>query len=200
MKLIVGLGNVGEKYERTRHNVGFMVIDRLMSEGTWKKHGKKGFWTSQNDNDMGGVRLFKPKTFMNESGRAVARLKNFYKIDLGDLMVVHDDLDIRLGEYKIQKGVGPKVHNGVLSVEKELRSKEFWRVRVGVDGRRLQAPARGGQAAESSEQLFRKTGSELPFAGSGEEYVLGRFRREEQEIIDEVIKKIVKETKDKICT
>ncbi|MBU1071203.1 aminoacyl-tRNA hydrolase, partial [Patescibacteria group bacterium] len=114
MKLIVGLGNIGEKYKNTRHNVGFMVVDEL------EKHKE----------DLGKVMLVKPATFMNESGRAVAKMVRFYKLDLDNLYVVHDDLDLKLGEYKIQKGVGPKVHNGILSVEKELGDKEFWRVRV----------------------------------------------------------------------
>ena len=153
MKLIVGLGNIGKKYENTRHNVGFMVIDEL---------GKQR-------ETLGKVMLVKPATFMNESGREVAKLKNFYKIDLNNVYVVHDDLDLKLGEYKIQKEVGPKVHNGVASVEKSLGCKEFWRVRVGVDNRN------GDRRV------------------SGEDYVLGKFKKEEKEIINEVVGRVIKE-------
>ncbi len=159
MKLVVGLGNIGEKYKNTRHNVGFMVIDEL------EKYKE----------ELGKVMLVKPTTFMNESGRAVSKVKNFYKIDLDDLYVVHDDLDLELGEYKIQKGVGPKVHNGVASVEEWLGSKEFWRVRVGVDNRK---------------------GSRVV---SGEDYVLGKFNKVEIEVLDKVLKEVTKELKERVC-
>src|SRR3989344_3218324 len=82
-----------------------------------------------------GALLVKPQTFMNNSGEAVQKIINFYKIDLQDLYVVHDDLDIRLGEYKIQFGKGPKVHNGVSSIEQALGTKDFWRVRIGIDNK-----------------------------------------------------------------
>ena len=159
MKLIVGLGNIGEKYKNTRHNVGFVVIDELEKQ----------------KEELGKIKLVKPDTFMNESGKAVAKLVRFYKLDLDNVYVVHDDLDIKLGGYKIQKGVGPKVHNGILSVEKELGDKEFWRVRMGVDNRK------------GDRRM------------SGEDYVLGRFRKQEQEVVGEVIKKVVKEIRGKIC-
>lgn len=159
MKLIVGLGNPGEKYKKTRHNVGFMVIDEL----------------EKYKDELGKLKLVKPKKFMNKSGDEVAKLKNFFKIDLDDLYVIHDDLDLNLGEYKIQKGVGPKVHNGVSSVEERLGSKEFWRVRVGVDNR------------NGSRDM------------SGEDYVLGRFMKDEREILLGVLKNIVKEIKEEIC-
>ena len=195
MKLVVGLGNPGEKYKNTRHNVGFMVIDEL------EKH----------KDDLGKVMLVKPMKFMNKSGDVVARIKNFHKIGLDDVYVVHDDLDIRLGEYKIQKGVGPKVHNGVNSVEQELGSKEFWRVRVGVDGRGLKIGSTSEQSRPESRTVsdekpfelktfpMRDFSDEKSFRISGEDYVLGRFRKEEQKIIDEVVEKIVKEIKEKLC-
>jgi peptidyl-tRNA hydrolase, PTH1 family len=171
MKLIVGLGNKGERYEKTRHNVGFMVLDGLVRREDWKESKKlKGVYEKEK-----GLIYMKPTTFMNESGRAVASFRNFFKVGLDDVFVVHDDLDIALGEYKIQKGVGPKIHNGVSSVEEQLGSKEFWRVRVGVD-------SRNGN---------RKV--------SGEDYVLGRLMKDEREILLDVLKNIVKEIKEEIC-
>jgi peptidyl-tRNA hydrolase, PTH1 family len=165
MKLIVGLGNMGERYEKTRHNVGFMVVDSLAGKGKWKENKKmKGLYVKNKE-----MVLVKPLTYMNESGRAVSAFKNFYKIDLKDVSVVHDDLDLELGKYKIQKGVGPKVHNGVSSVEEQLGDKEFWRVRIGVDSRR---------------------GNRLSL---GEDYVLGKFSKQEQKMIDEVMGKVVGE-------
>jgi len=119
MKLIVGLGNPGEKYLKNRHNVGFMFVDYLEEN--------KAFTSS--------VHYLKPQTFMNKSGDEVSRKLNFYKLTPADLIVIHDDLDLKLGEYKIQRGKGPKVHNGVNHIEERLGSKDFWRVRLGVDAR-----------------------------------------------------------------
>lgn len=79
--------------------------------------------------------LAKPQTYMNESGRAVAKLVNFYKIPLTDVYIVHDDLDITLGNYKIQHGKGPQIHNGLVSIEGALGTDQFWNVRVGVENR-----------------------------------------------------------------
>ena len=165
MKLIVGLGNPGEVHANNRHNVGFMVVDRLAGEGA--------DWASKFDSlivKSGEAVLAKPLTFMNRSGEAVAKLINFYKVDVADLVVVHDDLDIRLGEYKIQKGVGPKVHNGLTSVEEQLGTANFWRLRVGVDNRPV------GEAR-------------IP----GDEYVLTDFLPEEEKTIEEAVGKAVGE-------
>lgn len=119
MKLLVGLGNPGPKYQNTRHNVGFLFLDFLVKNNLLNKQ----------------VKTLKPDTYMNHSGMAVAKELNFYKLKPADLIVVHDDLDLRLGEYKVQFGKGPKLHNGVESVEKVLGTKDFWRVRIGVDNR-----------------------------------------------------------------
>src|SRR3989338_3962417 len=129
MKVIVGLGNPGQEYENTRHSVCFVVLDKL---GTGFRYEKK-FNSEVAKTDS--ILLIKPQTFMNNSGEAVQKIVNFYKIDLQDLYVIHDDLDIRLGEYKIQFGKGPKVHNGVSSIEQALGTKDFWRVRIGIDNK-----------------------------------------------------------------
>ena len=115
--------------------------------------------------------MVKPQMFMNRSGEVVTKIANFYKVTIDDLVVIHDDLDIRLGEYKIQKGVGPKVHNGLTSVEERLGTADFWRLRIGVDNR-----------IQNSE-----------FRIQGEDYVLADFLPEEKTIIDGVIEKAVKE-------
>ena len=156
MKVIVGLGNPGEKYAKNRHNVGFMTIDRIKEfDGEVLKTGE--------------VILVKPQTFMNRSGEAVSQIVNFYKVPADDLIVVHDDLDIKLGEYKIQKGVGPKVHNGLTSIEERLGRTDFWRMRVGIDSR---------QSAVGSRQ-------------SGEDYVLADFSSDEEISINKIIKEII---------
>ncbi|QQG47549.1 MAG: aminoacyl-tRNA hydrolase [Candidatus Woesebacteria bacterium] len=162
MKVIVGLGNPGEKYSKTRHNVGFMVLDALADGGKFGFQKKFNCLILQS----GDVILVKPQTFMNASGEAVSKLVDFYKVDLNDLWVIHDDLDLSLGETKIQKGVGPKLHNGIYSIEESLNSKEFWRVRVGVDNR------------DNNRTL-------------GEQYVLEEFKEDEIGKINDVIKKII---------
>lgn len=168
MKLIVGLGNPGEKYKNTRHNAGFMAVDALAGDNPWRLNKK--FEAEVCICDASGRRpvvLVKPVTFMNESGRSVRKILDFYKLGIDDLWVIHDDLDIALGESKIQKGIGPKGHKGVLSVESHV-GREFWRARIGVENR-------------IDKNIL------------GEEYTLMDFGKNEKEIIDGVIKKIVTE-------
>lgn len=169
MKMIVGLGNVGSEYERTRHNVGFVVVEKMSGSAGWNNQGKS--MTKKE----GEVLFVKPQTFMNRSGEAVSELARFYKLGVDEIWVIHDDLDIVLGDYKIQKGVGPKSHNGILSVEGQLGDDGFWRVRVGVD-------ARGNDVSRVS----------------GEDYVLSDFSSGERKILDEVIEKIIEEIKNGI--
>lgn len=158
MKLIVGLGNPGQKYKNNRHNVGFMVVDELAKL------------------NLPDVVLFKPQKFMNRSGQEVKKLVEKWKgATLPDLYVIHDDLDIELGKFKISFGKGPKVHNGLRSIYEQLGTKDFWHVRIGIDNR-------------------LKTG----FKGTGEEYVLENFRPEEREIIEEVIDKAAEEVKKEV--
>lgn len=118
MKLIIGLGNPGEKYRNNRHNAGFMLVEYLERVGLPE-----------------GIVAKKTDTFMNDSGQAVSKLKIFYKVEYKNLYIIHDDLDIPLGKYKFQLGKGPKVHNGINDVEQVLGTPEFWRIRVGIDNR-----------------------------------------------------------------
>ena len=168
MKVIVGLGNPGERYATNRHNTGFMLVDELANSIWQRANGQKINWESKFEALIAkadGLLLVKPQLFMNKSGEVVSQIMNFYKLTTADLWVCHDDLDIRLGEYKIVNGVGPKVHNGVNSVETQLGKTDFWRVRVGVDNRPT------GEARTP-----------------GEEYVLADFGAEERRVIDGVIK------------
>jgi PTH1 family peptidyl-tRNA hydrolase len=168
MKLIIGLGNPGEKYKNTRHNVGFVIVDKLKAKlnanADWERNDK--FKAEICKLSLVDAILAKPQTFMNESGKAVSRFVNFYNFDKEDLWVIHDDLDLKLGEYKIQNGVGPKLHYGVSAIEENLDSKQFWRVRVGVDN--------------------RLEGNRIP----GEVYVLQNFTEEEIYKISPVIEEI----------
>lgn len=129
MKLIVGLGNPGEKYRRTRHNAGFMVLDEIA------KKSNVGFKVDQKHQSVVAEfeknKLVKPQTFMNESGRSIRSVKDFYKIDNQDIWVIHDDVDLEFGKVRVQNGGSSAGHKGIQSVIDYL-DEDFWRVRVGV--------------------------------------------------------------------
>ena len=132
MKLIVGLGNPGERYKQTRHNVGFMVLDKLIKQSTvegWDKNFDS-FFTKIIIAQKSMI-LLKPLTFMNVSGHAVQKVKNFYGIDPNNIVIIHDDIDLELGKIKFKKGGGDGGHNGLKSIIKLIGS-EFNRIRIGI--------------------------------------------------------------------
>lgn len=153
MKVIVGIGNPGIDYAKTRHNVGRMVADRLSSDL----------------NSKSKVLVFESQNFMNQSGEFVSEMLKKHKSSTSDLYIIHDDLDIRLGEYKIQFGRGPKDHNGLKSIDDVLGTDEYWHVRVGIDNRPLDGRP------------------------MGDEYVLQNFSEEEAKVIEKVISMVSRE-------
>lgn len=157
MKLLVGLGNPDPKYANTRHNVGYVAIDYF-----------------QKNIEEPDVIFKKSDEFMNNSGKAVQKFLNFYKLSPDDLFVVHDDLDLALGDYKIQFGKGPQLHGGINSTVDFLETDQFWRVRIGVDNRDLENRI------------------------SGEAYVLQDFGKEELETVNKVLEKIKAELEEVI--
>lgn len=171
MKLIVGLGNPGLQYQKTRHNIGFLVIDELCS-----KRGIRLVEQTKFHSQLGreNETLFiKPQTFMNDSGKAVSKIFSFYKIapttiENQSLVVIHDDLDLPLGSFKAQFGTGPKVHNGLQSIYDCLGTKDFIHLRIGIDGRN------GNRS--------------IP----GKDYVLQPFLKEERILVDQVIQEVVR--------
>ncbi len=176
MNIIIGLGNPGEKYQHTRHNVGWLFLDFLVKKLELPEFSdqKKVFSKVSKNSDF---LLVKPQTFMNDSGRAVQAVLKWNGVDLNNpttqqlnnLIVVYDDLDIELGKFKVQFGSGPKIHNGVNSVREHLHNAEFWNVRIGTDGR-------GGDRTQS-----------------GREYVLQPFSGDERKELEGVFEEIVKE-------
>ena len=160
MHLIVGLGNPGERYRLTRHNIGFMVLEHLLQKlpttPIKKKEFKGELFKYQN------ILLLKPLTFMNLSGQSVAAVKNFYKIDLDHIIVIHDDLDLGLGALRFKRGGSSGGHNGLKSID-SLCGSEYIRVRFGI-GR-----------PQSKEEVVR--------------YVLSSFSKEELECIEPAIAK-----------
>jgi PTH1 family peptidyl-tRNA hydrolase len=152
MIAIIGLGNPGEKYRNNRHNVGHLFVDYIKQE-------------KPIDNQ---IKIFKTDCFMNQSGIFIKKLVRNLKLEISNLIVAHDDLDIPLGKFKIQKGTGPQLHNGIESVENSLKAKDFWRIRIGVDAR-------------TKENWI-----------DGETYVLQNFKQEELQIIQSVFPEIIK--------
>ena len=129
MQLFVGLGNIGSQYENTRHNIGFQVIDKLIDDSNARDVSKNSFYGTLFRNTTS---LFlKPSTFMNLSGKSVQPVKNFFKVELEDVIVIHDDIDLPFGAVRFKRGGGHGGHNGLKSVDEAI-SKEYIRVRVGV--------------------------------------------------------------------
>lgn len=136
MQLIVGLGNPGEKYKTTRHNVGFLAVEkiRLSNEfDDWNFNKKFNTKISKGIINKENTILIKPQTFMNNSGSAVLGVSNFYKIKPENIMVIHDDIDIPLGEVKKQKDRGHGGHNGIKSIIEKLGTQNFKRIRIGIN-------------------------------------------------------------------
>lgn len=164
MKCIVGLGNPGRKYRKTRHNVGFMVIDELLKRHQWKLNHTKfnadyAIEHSQDDKVM----LLQPQTFMNLSGEAIRPLMNYYNISVQDVLVIYDDLDLPVGKIRLRQKGGHGGHNGIRSCLEHLGDKNFKRLRVGI-GRPTSA---------------------IPVVN----YVLGKFDKEDREEVDFSIQK-----------
>ncbi len=167
MYLIVGLGNPGKKYDLTRHNVGFRVLDLLAGGSDWEnKYDAQIIKTDD-------LILAKPQTFMNKSGIAVSQLLKFYPA--AKLVVIHDELDFPVGSMKIMKNLNAAGHNGVQSIIDDLGTKDFIRIRIGVNN------------AEERGQI------------PGEDYVLQKFSDNEEELIKEILEK-TKQATDMIVT
>ena len=164
MKLIVGLGNPGTKYEMTRHNIGFLIADKvaqkLNTDISKDKFKGKFNKVAYNNED---IILLKPMTFMNLSGESVLPASKFFKVDTKDILVIHDELDIEFGKIKFKKGGGFAGHNGLKSIGSSLSRQEFNRLRVGI-GR----PAGRISVAD---------------------YVLQKFSGEEEAELDDLIEK-----------
>ncbi|HJF41197.1 aminoacyl-tRNA hydrolase [Thomasclavelia spiroformis] len=134
MKLIVGLGNPGKEYAGTRHNCGFMVIDRLASKLNVDvdQNKFKGLYAKVKYHGE-DIILLKPQTYMNLSGESVNAVMNFFKIDKEDLLVIYDDLDMPVGKLRLRKTGSAGGHNGIKNIIAHLNSQDFKRIRVGID-------------------------------------------------------------------
>ena len=158
MRLIVGLGNPGKEYENTRHNIGFNVLNRYLEKNNLKLDKDKfnGLFTKTSINDE-DVILLEPQTFMNLSGDSVRKVMDFYKIKVDDILVIQDDLDMEVGKIKLKEKSSSGGHNGIKDIEQKLGTNNFKRLKVGI-----------------SNDKTRDT----------KDYVLGKFSKEEKEILD----------------
>jgi len=175
MKLFVGLGNPGAQYALNRHNVGFMAVDAIAAAHDFPAWRKR-FSGLASEGKLGGeqVLLFKPQTFMNESGRAVGEAVRFYKLELDDVIVFHDELDLAPGKVRVKIGGGVAGHNGLKSMSSHL-GNDYVRVRLGIGH-----PGRKDQVVHYVLQNFPKAdhawlepllgaiASEAPFLAKGE--------------------------------
>ncbi len=160
-KLVVGLGNPGSKYEATRHNIGFEVVDRLARGGPGASFSRKfDGLLAEAEIDFRRVLLLKPETFMNLSGRSVRQALQFYKIDLADLLVICDDLNLPLGKLRLRGGGSDGGQKGLRDISAQLGTTEYARLRVGVG-------ERGSIDAT--------------------DFVLSRFRAAEKPVIDDAL-------------
>lgn len=161
MKLIVGLGNPGKEYENTRHNIGFMILDRYacknnLSFSKEKMNGQYLEFVSNNEK----VILLKPLSYMNLSGEVVRRYVDFYKININDIIILHDDLDQKVGSFKLKPSGSSGGHNGLKNIELHLGTQKYKRFKVGIS---------------NNKNIDTK------------DYVLGKFSKDEMNILNPII-------------
>jgi len=171
IKLIVGLGNPGKKYESTRHNAGFWLVERLAAQRrlTLRKDAKFHALVARLETESTPAWLLLPQTWMNESGTAVSALAQFHKITADEILVAHDELDLPPGGVKIKQGGGHAGHNGLRDIIEKLGAPDFWRLRIGIGHPR--------DIAASEQEVV--------------DFVLHPPRKEEQDSIDAVIERSV---------
>ena len=134
IRFIVGLGNPGREYERTRHNAGYWWVESIAGrkKARWSKESKFSGWLARVEEGDRDFWMLKPSTYMNESGRSVSAFLRFHKIEPGEMLVVHDELDLPPGTVRLKKGGGTGGHNGLTDIVDSLGTKDFWRLRIGI--------------------------------------------------------------------
>ena len=161
MKLIVGLGNKGNEYKNTRHNVGFMAIDEYLSKNNLELNKNKfdGLYCETKINGE-KVIFLEPQKYMNLSGEVIIKYINYFKINITDILIIHDDMDLEIGTYKIRYKGGSGGHNGLRNIEDNLKTNEYKRIRIGI--------------SKNNIDMI--------------DYVLGKFKSDELIKLDNVIK------------
>ncbi len=184
--IVAGLGNPGKEYASSRHNTGFMVLDRL-AEASHAEFGRRRFDGVTAEVEIAGQRviLVKPETYYNRSGDCVSALLGYFKVPAERLIVIHDELDLEPGRIRLKIGGGDAGNRGVRSVAQTLGTPEFVRVRIGIgkpppgdeDHRHILQPVRPGGAGESESVIDRAAQAVEAIIGEGLERAMGRFNQ-----------------------
>ena len=165
MKIIFGLGNPGKNYENTRHNIGYILVDAIAKDKNVSfKSSKFNADTSEYYHNEEKIILVKPLSFMNLSGTVVKKMIDFYKVNINDIMVIHDDLDMDFGRVKIVTNSSSGGHNGIKDIEKNIGSKDYTRLKIGIS---------------KDNNIDTK------------DYVLGKFSKIEREKLKDIINNLV---------
>ncbi len=182
MKLIFGLGNPDKKYQNTRHNLGQKIIKEYVETLRATSLTKKNLDAEIYELGQGSQKtIFAISTgFMNDSGTPVQKISQYYKINPSDIYIVHDDLDLEIGDYRIQFDRGPAGHNGIKSIIENLNTQQFHRIRIGIGKFKSAVASSGGDPTNN-----------IPT----EDYVLEPFSKSELDIIDSITSKIFEEIK-----
>ncbi len=184
MYLVVGLGNPGSAYDGTRHNIGFMVLDKIAAELSIHFSGSK--WNGETVKTVykgQQVVFVKPMTFMNLSGQCVAAAAHYYKITHDHIIVIHDDLDLDIGRVKICQNRGHGGHNGLKSIMSHLGSREFLRIKLGIGRNPLKIPVEKYVLSKFSQGEERDLESELDLAVEGLVLILEKGMSEAMQVI-----------------
>lgn len=167
MKLVVGLGNPGKVYENTRHNIGFLIIDKYLKykkcEFAWTKKFNGVYCQCKLFNE--NIIFLKPQSFMNLSGEVVKKFVDYFKIDINDILIISDDLDLNIGNFKLKNRGSSGGHNGLKDIEHNLQTSEYKRLKIGIS---------------NNKNIETK------------DYVLGKFSTEEKNKLEELFSVIEK--------
>lgn len=168
IKLIVGLGNIGEKYENTRHNIGFELVNSFIknNNGLFDKNDFNGIYSIISINDQ-KIIVLKPSTYMNLSGKSVIACMNFFKIKIDEIIIIYDDINLEIGKYKYKKSGSSAGHNGIKDIINLLGSEEIKRIKIGIGSK--------------------------PVNMDLSDFVLSKFKKEQKEEINKTINKITNE-------
>lgn len=167
MKLIVGLGNPGKKYEKTRHNVGFLLLDYFLGDVIWQETSDALVYEMKIGREK--IIFVKPLSYMNISGIVVKKYLKYYKIPIENLLVIQDDIDIEIGKYKLKSHSSSGGHNGIQSIIDYLNSTDFLRIKIGVNNERKK---------------------------DAKDFVLGKFTKKELEMINFIFEKAKNDISD----
>ena len=175
--LVAGLGNPGAKYQLTRHNLGFLVVDEIINQFQIKTQRQKFqslIWQKQRNKKK--IILAKPQTFMNNSGQAIKAISDFYHIPSENIIIIHDEIDLPIGEYRLSINRGSAGHRGIKSIISFLGTKNFIRYRLGTYPLKKTLPTRPDERRKFVEK-----------------FVLGKIKKSEMKILEPVIKEIAQE-------